>query len=175
MIATLTWISLITGGLLVLLLLLSLVGGLDLDVDVGSTDVDSGGGGLGLVKGGLTFLSVGSWVAKILMAGQDQPFIAAAVGVVAGLAAFALLHYLLKVLMRNESNVNWEITDALFQEGTTYLKIPAKGTGIVRVNIKGSMRELEAKTSGEDIPTGTAIRVVDTDGKYAVVVPSDSF
>jgi len=172
MIATLTWISLITGGLLVLLLLLSILGGLDLDIDVGSTDVDSGGGGLGIVKGLLTFLSVGSWVAKIMMTGEDQPFIAAAVGTVAGLAAFALLHWMLKALMRNEANVNWEMSDALFQEGTTYLKIPAKGTGIVRVNINGSMRELQAKSTGPEIPTGTAIRVVDTEGKYAVVEAS---
>jgi len=49
MITLLTWISIFAGGLLILLFLLSLLGGFDLDVDIGSTEVDADAGGLGLI------------------------------------------------------------------------------------------------------------------------------
>ncbi|NNE27791.1 MAG: hypothetical protein HKN09_13175, partial [Saprospiraceae bacterium] len=67
MITILTWVALIAGSFLILMMLLSVIGGLDLDVDLGSTDVDTDAGGLGLIKGVLTFISVASWVMKVLL------------------------------------------------------------------------------------------------------------
>jgi len=53
----LTYISIFSGGILILLLFLSILGGLDLDFDFpdGDGEVDSSGG-IGIVKGGLTFI-----------------------------------------------------------------------------------------------------------------------
>jgi len=70
MITILTWISITTGGILILMMLMSLIGGLDLDfdLDVGSTDTDTdSSGGLGAIKGALTFVAVSSWVVKVLL------------------------------------------------------------------------------------------------------------
>ena len=175
MIAVLTWVSIIAGGILVLLLLLSLLGGLDIDVDIDTGgETDTSAGGIGLMKGALTFVSVSSWVMKILMVGQQGKTLSIVVGVLSGIFAFALLNYLFKALLKNEENVNWEMRDALFQRGTTYLKIPAGGEGIVQVDIRGATRELKAKSnSGEEIKTGESIVVVDIFNEFAIVEISE--
>ena len=172
MIAILTWVSIIAGGILVLLLLLSLLGGLDIDVDIetGGGDTDTSAGGIGLMKGALTFISVSSWVMKVLMLGQQGKALSITTGVLSGILAFALLNYLLKFLLKNEENVNWKMSDALFQRGTTYLRIPIDGEGIVQVDIKGTSRELKAKSkSGKEIKTGESIIVVETQKEFAIV------
>lgn len=175
MITILTWVSIITGGLLVVIMLLSLIGGIDfdmdIDVEVGSTDTDVDSGGLGILKGVLTFVSVGSWVMKILLVGNKHPGIAIGVGIFAGVLAFMLLNYLLKLLLRNQENVNWSVNDALFQKGEVYLRIPeGSESGIVQINVKGAMREMKAKSKdGEEIPTGSPIMVVDLEDEYALV------
>ena len=176
MIGILTWVSIIAGGILVLLLLLSLLGGLDIDVDI-DTDgggTDSSAGGIGLMKGALTFVSISSWVMKVLMVGQQGKTLSIVVGIISGILAFALLNYLLKALLRNEENVNWKMSDALFQRGTTYLKIPAGGEGIVHVDIRGASRELKAKSkSGKEIKTGESVIVIETIKEFAIVEVSE--
>jgi len=171
MIYILTWVAIITGGLLILLMLLSLIGGLELDVEIGSTDVETDAGGIGLIKGFLTFLSIGSWVMKVTIVTSDSPIIALFVGLVSGVLAFFVLNYLFKLLLKNESNVNWNMDDALFQVGEVYLKIPAKkGNGIITVDINGTPRELKAKAEkNKEIPTGAKIMVVRIEGEYALV------
>lgn len=169
----LTYISLATGGLLILLMLLSLLGGLDLDLDFGDTDIESGdGGGFGALKGGLTFISVTSWVIKLILATNQNPWIAVAIGVIAGTAALWLLSYIFKLLLSNEENVNWEMTDTIHQEGRVYLRIPAQGEGIVHINVKGATRELKAKTnSKQEIKTGETVLVTDLESQYVIVEP----
>ncbi len=170
MITLLTWVSIFAGGLLVLLFLLSLVGGFDIDTDIGSTEVDADGGGLGLIKGFLTIVSVGSWVMKIMVGSEQNPAVAAGVGVVAGLIAFFLLSQLFKMLLRNEENVNWSMDDTLFANGEVYLRIPAEGSGIVNINVKGVKRELKAKSNNQvEIKTGTPITVVGVEGEFVSV------
>lgn len=174
MVTTLTYISILAGGILILLLLISLIGGLDLDIDIGGTDVDSDAGGLGVVKGFLTFISVSSWVVKILLTAEKGIEMAIGIGIFCGILAILLLRYLLKTLMRNEENVNWEMEDALFNEGTVYLRIPeGNESGIVNVQVNGVTRELKAKSSKKNhIKTGAAIRVIGVDGDFLIVEPN---
>jgi len=169
MIAILTWVSIIAGGILVFLFLFSLIGGLDLDLDVGSTEVDADAGGIGLIKGFLTFISVASWVMKVLLVTNKHPALALGIGVLSGIIAFFILSYLFKLLLRNEENVNWNMSDALLAKGSVYLTIPGnEGSGIIQINVRGADRELKAK-SAQKILTGEKIIVVDVDGEYAIV------
>ncbi len=172
MIELLTWISIISGAILIILLLLSLLGGLELDIDLGAdTDVDVDTGNIGIVKGLLTFLSVGSWVVKLVLAIDQNPIVAFGGGLVAGLIAVFLLNALLRFFLNNQADVNWSNDDAIYKEGKVYLKIPANdGQGIVQVQVKGAVRELKAKTnSNEDIPTGTMVLVEDVIDDIAIV------
>ena len=169
MILTLTYISLVCGGLLVLLLLLSILSGLDLDLDI-----DTDGDGLGIVKGVLTFFSVGAWVVRLVLLTETNPVMAFLVGGAAGAVGVWLLSVLLRFLLSQQENVNFSPREAVMEQGTVYLRVPAGGEGIIRVNIRGAKRELKARSNeAEDIPTGASIRVEDVgeDG-VAVVSPA---
>jgi len=171
MLYILTWIAIFSGGILILLFLISLIGGLELDIEVGSTDVETDAGGIGLVKGFLTFLSFGSWVMKVTLATSSNPVMSLIVGILSGIVAFYLLNYVFKLLLKNESNVNWTMDDALFQTGKVYLRIPAKkGNGIITIDINGTPRELKAKSLNKEVlETGVSIRVIEIDGDFALV------
>lgn len=167
MVEILTYISFISGGLLVLLLLLSIVGGMDLDLDF---DTDADAGGLGYLKGGLTFVCIGSWILNILLAGSMNPALAILIGLVSGAVAAWLLSLFLRFLLSQQEEVNWSVHEALFEDGKVYLRIPAGGTGLVQVEIKGGLRELKARSAaGQEIPTGATVTVREVEGEVVVV------
>lgn len=172
MLTTLFYISIITGGLLVLLMLISLISGIDLEIDLGDTsaDADSSSGGIGLLKGFLTFLSVASYVTRYFILTEQNTFIAGLIGIFSGIVAFLILNYLFRYLLKNEENVNWNMEDAVYAEGDVYLKIPGKGQGIAKVLIKGSYKELKATSyDGSTLPTGSKIIVMEVhDNSVAV-------
>ena len=170
MITILTWIAIFAGGLLIIMMLLSLLGGLDLDVDIGSTEIDGDAGGIGLIKGILTFTSVASWTMKVLLVSNQNPYMAGLIGIILGAIALTLMSFLFKQMLKNDENVNWETSDALFSKGEVYLRIPAGGTGLVNVNVKGTKRELKAKSNSlSEISTGSKVVIVETDGEFAIV------
>ena len=171
MIDILTWMAIISGGVLMLLMLISLIGGLEMDVEVGSTDIETDAGGIGLIKGFLSFLSVGSWVMKVILVTSENPAMALTIGILSGMLAYFLLNYLFKLLLKNESNVNWKMTDAVYQIGDVYLRIPeTDGNGIITININGSIRELKAKSYNNiALETGAKVMVVKVDEEYAYV------
>jgi membrane protein implicated in regulation of membrane protease activity len=176
MITVLTYVALIAGGLLILMLLLSIFSGLDLDLDLDFGDVEvDGGGGLGIFKGVLTFVSIGAWTVRIVLISQLDPVIAFTIGVAAGGVAVYLLSLFLNFLLSQQENVNWSEQDALLQPGKVYLKIPPNGEGIVKVDLKGTYRELRARaTEGQEIPTGASVLVEDVQSDGIVVVsPSE--
>ena len=129
MIIALTYLSLVCGGLLVLILLLGIIGGLDLDVDLdfdSDTDTESGGG-VGIIKGGLAFLSIGSWTVKLLLVASTNPVVSIVAGVAAGAVAVYLMTLAVNWMLGQEENVNWTARDAVFQPGQVYLRIPSTG------------------------------------------------
>lgn len=170
MIELLTTISLISGGVLFLLLLLSLISGLDLDFDLDfDSDVDAGG--LGLVKSVLTFVSAGAWVVKLMLTTYENPTLAFVTGAAAGAVGVYILSQMLKFMLKQEVNVNFKTEDALFQKGKVYLKIPFDGEGLINVKVKGADREFKARTeSGLELPTGTPIEVVSLADDGSVLV-----
>jgi len=176
MITTLTYISLATGGVLIILLLISIFSGLDLDFDIGGGDIDTDSGGLGVLKGSLTFISVCSWVIKIAMTANQSPLVGVGIGVIVGLIALWLLNSLLKLLLRNEENVNWDPEDAMFKEAKVYLKIPKGGDGIIHININGAIRELKARSKDKkEISTGDTVFVSDYINGFAIVTTDNNF
>ena len=97
------------------------------------------------------------------------------IGITAGFFALLLLSYILKLLFRNEENVNWDLDDSLFQRGEVYLKIPQLGSGLVNVNVNGTTRELKAKSKdNEEIKTGDKIVVVGVEGDFVLVTRATS-
>lgn len=173
----LTWVSFFSGGLLILLMLMSLLAGFDIgietdidsDVDIDAdTDVDSGG--LGMIKGGLTFISVSAWVVRMVLISGVTVYMAVLAGLAAGIVAVIFLSWIFRLLLRNQHNVNWSPDLAIGKSAKVYLKIPQDGNGIIKVKINGVFRELKATTEDKsDIATGKQIYIKDYDGTYAIV------
>lgn len=164
----LNWLAIGGGALLLLMLLLSLLGGLDLDIDIGGdADADAG---FGALKSFLTFISIGSWSIKVALVSKVNPGLAIAVGVIAGLAAVFLLSWILRLLLRNQEEVNWYPEEAVGNAGKVYSRIPKNGQGIVKVEVRGAFREMKAKSDGQDmIPSGAEVFVSDCDNGVLVV------
>lgn len=157
------WISIFCGGLLVILMLLSIAGGLDLDLDA---DLDGGDGdtGFGTVKSMLTVLSVGSWMTKIIIASGMNLTVALIGGITSGLIVMWIFIWMFKFFMKQQKEVNWVLEDAIGQVARVYLKIPKEGSGIIQVELAGSKRELKARsTGGREFATGSEVLVVSMD------------
>jgi len=163
------WISVFAGGLLVVLMLLSLLGGADLDIDLDTeTDADAG---FGIVKSSLTLLSVGSWTAKIIIASGVNLLWAIIGGALAGLLVTLIFIWLFKFFMNQQKEVNWHINSALGQVGKVYLRIPAEGTGIVHVDLGGTNRDIKAiSIDNVLIPTGADVKIIEVYDDHSVSV-----
>lgn len=169
MIELLQIIAGVSGGLLILLLSLSVFTGLDFDLDLDAPDADTGG--VGWVKGILAFLAAGSAAALIGLRAALPIWQTIALGLASGLLVTYLLSALLRFLLRQQENTNWELHEAISKTGKVYLRIPPQGEGLVQVDVKGVMREFKARSEQHQLlPTGAEIMVVDIKEEYAIVV-----
>ncbi|MCL4235363.1 MAG: hypothetical protein KJ042_12690 [Deltaproteobacteria bacterium] len=133
----------------------------DLDTDVGGHD--AGGMHLFSFKGVVIFFTAFSWVGIVAVNSGLGVAIASVLGLAAGVVFMVLFAWIFYLLTRMTEAGNTNLDNAILQSGETYLRIPGNrsGYGKVMVKIQGSLRELRAVTDGDEIPTGSPIRVVD--------------
>ena len=150
-------------------------GDLDMDVDA-SGDFDSVAAdaaqaaehstGMGLLtfRNFVNFFLGFGWSAILLRNSIASNSLLLIVSIVIGVALVFLVMMLFKWLgsMQQAGNIN-VFKSAVGCEGKVYLKIPAAraGFGKVQITINNAVREYEAVTDGDALPTGTAIRVVE--------------
>ena len=83
--------------------------------------------------------------------------------IVLGCAAGAGMVYLLAILLKGmadlQSSGTVSIAGAMGREGDVYVTVPGAGRGQVRVNIGDRQRIYNAVSGGEELPTGTRVRV----------------
>jgi hypothetical protein len=89
-------------------------------------------------------------------------------GVLIGGAYFALMNS----LYRLRSDGTSVLSDAVNHSGTVYLSIPGNisGAGEIQVAFGGRLQNIRAYTSGQGLPTGTAVRVIALHGDQALLV-----
>jgi hypothetical protein len=65
-------------------------------------------------------------------------------------------------MMKLQSNGAFNINDAVGKVCDVYMRIPAQnqGLGKVQISFNGSVQELDARTAGEQIPSGAKVRVL---------------
>lgn len=65
-------------------------------------------------------------------------------------------------MMKLQHNGAFDINDAVGKVCDVYLRIPAEGKGMgkVQVSFNGSIQELDARTDGEMLPSGSKVRVL---------------
>lgn len=149
-------------------------GGLDFSGDV-STDAAEMGNGMGILtfRNLVNFLLGFGWTAILLRGSIKSDFLLYLIAVLVGFALVAAIFFMFRFLgkMQQAGNINiWK--QAVGCEGTAYLPIPAarQGVGKVQININQSVREYDAVTDGDAIPTGTPIRVTEVASSSTLVV-----
>jgi len=175
------WAGTIAGGLLILLLLISIIGGMDIggDVDVdagGDMDAHAGGAGdagLGLLKTLLTFISVGAFTARAIFLNTSWSWTLVVItALIAGAAAVLLLTWFFGWLLRNQEEGTWHLWQAEGKMGSVYVPIPPDGKGRITVMIDNVNREMAARAeNGRALGTHEKVMVVEAKEDYVVVAP----
>ena len=96
-----------------------------------------------------------------------------------GIALVALVMYMFKWLysMQQSGNIN-VYKSAVGCQGKCYLRIPGErgGEGKVQITIQGAVREYNAVTDGDEIKTGTSVKVLEAiDGNTLLVEELNSY
>ena len=157
--------ALVGGGLLLVTVLLDDILGGFLD----ALHLDFSIGGVSLMPPLLAFIAMfgvgGIFATQVMSLHGGQ---AAIVGVGFGVVGYVVAFGLFRALRRAEGANPFSIGDLVGQEGSVSVAIPAGRLGTVYVRAEGQSHEISA-TAGEDIPSGTPVRVTGTAGMGLVV------
>lgn len=136
----------------------------DADVDF-STDTDSlddaGSMHLLSIRNIFYFLLGFGWTGVSLWNTIENRILLAAAAVLVGCSFVALFLWLFRQMMKLQSNGAFDINDSVGKVCDVYLRIPAEaqGLGKVQISLGGSVQELDARTTGAQIPSGAKVRV----------------
>lgn len=142
------------------------------DIDSGNADVDfstdtdglddAGSMHLLTIRNVFYFLLGFGWAGVSLWGTISNAVLLCIVAVLAGCLFVALFIYLFRQMMKLQSNGAFNVNDAVGKVCDVYLRIPGnnEGLGKVQISFNGSVQELDARTAGEPIPSGSKVRVV---------------
>ena len=81
-------------------------------------------------------------------------------GVAAGLFAVWLVTKVFSMMSKLQSSGTLDLANAVGQEGTVYLKIPAEGRGKVQITVQGRLQEFEAVSEAKvELASGDRVKV----------------
>ena len=146
------------------------------DVDTGDVDVDfdadtdanadsldhAGAMHLLSIRNVFYFLLGFGWAGVSLWNTIPNRALLCAAGVLVGVIFVAIFLFLFLQMMKLQSNGAFDINDSVGKVCDVYLRIPAnnQGLGKVQISFNGSVQELDARTVGEQIPSGSKVRVL---------------
>lgn len=153
------------------------VDGADADFDFGG-DADGGtldaGGTLQLfsVRNVINFLLGVGWGGVCLSSSIASHTLLAVAALLTGCVFVALFAFIFKQARKLEHDGAFRIEDSVGQVADVYLRIPAHrgGEGKVQYSFQGSVQELPAITDGEQIPSGSKVRVLEVIGSHTLLV-----
>ena len=137
----------------------------DADVDF-STDTDSlddaGSMHLLSIRNIFYFLLGFGWAGVSLWNSIPNAIILCIAAILVGCLFVGIFIFLFRQMMKLQSNGAFNINDAVGKVCDVYLRIPGEnqGLGKVQISFNGSVQELDARTTGEPIPSGAKVRVL---------------
>ena len=146
----------------------------DIDGD-GIPDGDAGDDGLTLfsVRGIVGMFCIAGWSGIVFIDLGLSSATAIVLSLLCGAAALFGIAYLMKAVLKLQSNGTIQLGSAVGKTGQVYIPIPPKGTGRGKINIVVQDRyvELDAVTESDDtLRTGETVRVISTDEMGLVMV-----
>jgi membrane protein implicated in regulation of membrane protease activity len=90
--------------------------------------------------------------------------------ILAGGVASLLIQFIMRAMLKLQTSGNVQLSNAVGQTATVYLKIPVGGKGQVEITIQDRKKILSAMTEdSEEIPTGTKVAVTSVSSSCLVV------
>lgn len=180
-------ISIVFSVLFVIQFVLSLIGldfdgDGDLDIEV-STNTDTGYSldadfTLLSVRSIIAFFTFFGWTGVMVLNAGGSVLAAVGFSSLAGLAAMFIVGYMMYMFHKLSQSGTINLETALYNTGKVYLTIPANKNGYGKVNVKvqGTIKEVDAVTEGDALPTGSNIRIIQVlDDNLLLVEPVESF
>ncbi len=146
------------------------------DVDTGDADVDfdadtdadadsldhAGAMHLLSIRNVFYFLLGFGWAGVSFWNAIPNAILLGIVSALVGCFFVAIFIFLFRQMMKLQSNGAFDINDAVGKVCDVYLRIPGQnqGLGKVQISFNGSVQELNARTLGEQIPSGAKVRVL---------------
>lgn len=164
----LAWLGGLTGVILLLMLLSSIILGADYDIDI---DTDTDGPSMGGIKSLLTFLSISSLTIRAIILHSDWSWTVAILsGVAAGIISVFILIAVFRLLLAQEEDGSWQLWESIGKVGRVYVPIHTETSGKVLVDINDVEREVLAKSKySENHATGEEVLIVEATDKYVIV------
>ena len=137
------------------------MGDVDFSTDTDSLD-DAGSMHLLSIRNIFYFLLGFGWAGVSLWNTIPNTLVLSAVAVLVGCLFVTIFVFLFRQMMKLQSNGAFNINDAVGKVCDVYMRIPAQnqGLGKVQISFNGSVQELDARTAGEQIPSGAKVRVL---------------
>lgn len=144
----------------------------DLDTSDGSFDADPSMNLL-TFRNLVNFCMGFGWTAVLMHEKIQSNALLIIVSVIVGILLVTVVMWIFKWLSGMQQTGNIYVhKSAVGCEGKVYLTIPGerKGEGKVQITINNAVREYDAVTDGETIPTGKAIKVTEVINDYTLLV-----
>lgn len=144
----------------------------DLDTSDGSFDADPSMNLL-TFRNLVNFCLGFGWTAVLMHEKIQSNALLIIVSVIVGILLVTVVMWIFKWLSGMQQTGNIDVhKSAVGCEGKVYLAIPGerKGEGKVQITINNAVREYDAVTDGETIPTGKAIKVTEVINDYTLLV-----
>lgn len=144
----------------------------DLDTSDGSFDADPSMNLL-TFRNLVNFCMGFGWTAVLMHEKIQSNALLIIVSVIVGILLVTVVMWIFKWLSGMQQTGNIDVhKSAVGCEGKVYLTIPGerKGEGKVQITINNAVREYDAVTDGETIPTGKAIKVAEVINDYTLLV-----
>ena len=144
----------------------------DLDTSDGSFDADPSMNLL-TFRNLVNFCLGFGWTAVLMHEKIQSNALLIIVSVIVGILLVTVVMWISKWLSGMQQTGNIDVhKSAVGCEGKVYLTIPGerKGEGKVQITINNAVREYDAVTDGETIPTGKAIKVTEVINDYTLLV-----
>ena len=144
----------------------------DLDTSDGSFDADPSMNLL-TFRNLVNFCLGFGWTAVLMHEKIQSNALLIIVSVIVGILLVTVVMWIFKWLSGMQQTGNIDVhKSAVGCEGKVYLTIPGerKGEGKVQITINNAVREYDAVTDGETIPTGKAIKVTEVIIDYTLLV-----
>ena len=153
-------------------------GASDIDISSGHSGHEGTLGSAGIfslftLRNFINFCLGFGWTAVLLHDDVKSNFLVMVIAIIVGVALVAAVMWMFKWLSSMQQSGNIDVhTAAVGCEGKAYLTIPGerKGEGKIQITINNAIREYDALTEGDTIPTGTPIKVIGVINDHTLLV-----